>query len=140
MLDYIFFEPVLSSKFKNTLKKMNIEYQESLDDDFGTIQGQIIGVSDDLDEEILDKLQNIYDELQDEQEKILEKTDDSLLVNASGMEVDLDNGDKCTLRLPPEQVNKILGVLSFEELQAFVQTIANSVLNPDNKPFCKEKK
>ena len=98
-----------------------------------------VGLSeDDIDEDILDKLQDFYDKLQDEQELLLEQTDESLETNAAGMEIDLSNGDKCTLRLPPEQVNKILSILSFEELQEFVQLIANSVQNPDNNPFCQK--
>jgi hypothetical protein len=136
MLDYIFFNTLFSTKFENTLKEMNIPYQTSTDEEFGTLQGKIISIDEDTDEKILDKLQGFYDKLQDEQEVLLEQTDESLETNASGMEIDLSNGDKCTLRLPPEHVNKILSVLSFEELQGFVQLIANSVQNPDNNPFC----
>jgi len=117
-----------------------VQYTISIDDEFGTFQGEIVAVSDELDDNILDKLQDLYDNLQDEQEQLLETTDNGLLTNAAGMEVDLLNGDKCTLRLSPEVINRILQVLEFEELQAFVQTIATSVQNPDNGPFCKEKK
>jgi hypothetical protein len=140
MLDYIFFNALFSTKFKNTLEEMSVPYQISNDEDFSTLQGEIISIDEDIDEDVLDKLQDFYDKLQDEQELLLEQTDESLETNAAGMEIDLSDGDKCTLRLPPEQVNKILSVLSFEELQEFVQLIANSVQNPDNNPFCQEKK
>jgi len=58
------------------------------------------------------------------------------MINAAGMEVKLKDGSTCTLRVAPDVVTKILTVLEFDELQAFVDNIAKSVENPDDGHFC----
>ena len=136
MLDYIFFNSTLSGKFKNHLTKMGIGFKCEDDEDFGSIQGEIISIDDETPQIILNELQGLYDELQDELERLLEQTDDNLMINAAGMEVKLKDGSTCTLRVAPDVVTKILTVLEFDELQAFVDNIAKSVENPDDGHFC----
>jgi len=85
---------------------------------------------------VLDALQNVYDDLQDELEVMLEQTDDALMMNAAGMAVQLKDGSMCTLRVSPDVVTRILTVLEFDELQSFVENIAKSVEDPDDGHFC----
>ncbi len=136
MLDYIFFDTVLARKFKNHLTKVDIEFQTEKDDDFGSVQGEIVSITDETSDEILDKLQTLYDELQEEMEQILEQGGDGLSMNAAGMKVQLKNGSMCTLRVEPAIVTRILTVLEFDELQAFIDNIAKSVEEPDDGHFC----
>jgi hypothetical protein len=56
-------------------------------------------------------------------------------MNVAGMQTQLKNGKLCTLRVEPTIVTRILTVLEFDELQAFVDNIANSVENPDDEHF-----
>lgn len=78
------------------------------------------------------QLQDLYDELQDK----LEQTDEGLIMNATGMEVKHKDGSICTLRVTPDVITRILTVLEFDELQAFIKNIARSVENLDNEHFC----
>ena len=136
MLDYIFFHPTLCVKFKDHLTKVGIAYQCQMDEDFGTVQGEVVSISDKTDESTLTQLQVLYDQLQDELEALLEQTDERLAMNAAGMQTRLKDGTLCTLRVDPEIVAKILTVLEFEQLQAFVDNIAKSVEAPDSGHFC----
>ncbi|MBT3186286.1 hypothetical protein [Candidatus Thioglobus sp.] len=136
MLDYIFFDSKLSSKFKDHLTKAGIDFERRADEDFGSVQGEIISIADETSDEALENLQGLYDELQDELGKILEQTDDALMLNVAGMEVKLKDGSICTLRVSPDVVTRILTVLEFDELQAFIDNIAHSVENPDDGHFC----
>lgn len=136
MLDYIFFDTSLSAKFKDHLTKAGIDFESKDDEGFGSVQGEIVSIADETSDTILDELQNLYDELQDELEQILEQTDDALMMNAAGMEVQLKDGSMCTLRVSPDIVTRILTVLEFDELQEFVKNIARSVEEPDNGHFC----
>jgi len=136
MLDYIFFDSKLSGKFKDHLTKVGIEFECEDDEGFGSVQGEIVSIADETSDSVLDELQNLYDELQDELEKMLEQTDDALMMNAAGMEVQLKDGSMCTLRVSPDVVTRILTVLEFDELQAFIDNIAKSVENPDDGHFC----
>ena len=139
MLDYIFFNSKLSDKFKDHLTKVGIEFECEDDEGFGSVQGEIISIDDDTSQPILDELQDLYDKLQDELEQLLEQTDDSLMINAAGMEVKLKDGSMCTLRVAPDVVTRILTVLDFDELQEFVDNIARSVEEPDSGHFCHNK-
>lgn len=139
MLDYIFFDTTFSAKFKDHLTKVGIVFECKDDEDFGSVQGEIVSIADNTSDEVLDTLQVLYDDLQDELEKILEKTDDGLMMNAAGMEVRLKDGSICTLRVAPDVTARILTVLEFDELQAFVENIARSVEEPDNGHFCHNK-
>ncbi len=136
MLDYIFFDSRLSGEFKARLTTLELEFKVKDDEGFGSVQGEIVSIDDETPQTLLDELQDLYDKLQDELEQLLEQTDDALMMNAAGMEVKLKDGSMCTLRVSPEIVTKILTVLEFEELQAFVDNIARSVEAPDSGHFC----
>ena len=139
MLDYIFFDSKLSGKFKNHLTKVGIEFKSENDENFGSVQGEIVSIDDDTQDDVLEDLQALYEDLQDELEKMLEQTEDALIMNAAGMEVKLKDGSICTIRVSPDVVTRILSVLEFEELQAFVDNIAKSVEDPDSDHFCHNK-
>ncbi|WPE16152.1 hypothetical protein R5P06_06280 [Candidatus Thioglobus autotrophicus] len=109
------------------------------DEDFGSVQGEIVSIADDTQDAVLDALQTLYDDLQEELEQILEQTDEGLMMNAAGMEVKLKDGSICTLRVAPDVTARILTVLEFDELQAFVENIARSVEEPDSGHFCHNK-
>ena len=136
MLDYIFFDTNLSAKFKDHLTKEGIDFDSKDDEGFGSVQGEIISIADETSDEALDELQVLYDELQDELALLLEQSDEGLTMNAAGMEVKLQDGSVCTLRVSPDVVTRILTVLEFDELQTFIDNIARSVENPDDGHFC----
>ncbi|AYQ57348.1 hypothetical protein [Bathymodiolus thermophilus thioautotrophic gill symbiont] len=137
MLDYIFFDTTLSGKFKDHLIKVGIEFTVESDNEFGSVQGEIVAIPDETSERILDELQVLYDKLQDELEQILEANGNGLFMNAAGMQTELKDGTICTLRVKPEIVTRILTVLEFDELQAFIDNIARSVEGLDSGHFCK---
>jgi len=118
---------------------VGIEFKSENDENFGSVQGEIVSIDDDTQDDVLEDLQALYEDLQDELEKMLEQTEDALIMNAAGMEVKLKDGSICTLRVSPDVITRILSVLEFEELQAFVDNIAKSVEDPDSGHFCHNK-
>ena len=72
MLDYIFFDSKLSGKFKNHLTKVGIEFKSENDENFGSVQGEIVSIDDDTQDDVLEDLQTLYEDLQDELETMLE--------------------------------------------------------------------
>ena len=136
MLDYIFFDASLSAKFKDHLTKVGIVFECTDDEGFGSVQGEIVSIADETSDAVLKELQDLYDVLQGELEQLLEQSNEGLMMNAAGMEVQLKDGRLCTLRVSPDVVTKILTVLEFDELQAFIDNIARSVENPDSEHFC----
>ncbi|SHN94116.1 hypothetical protein BCLUESOX_1642 [bacterium endosymbiont of Bathymodiolus sp. 5 South] len=139
MLDYIFFDARLSNKFKDHLTKVGIEFEFEDDENFGSVQGEIVSIADETKDDVLDELQVLYDKLQEELERILEQNGDGLMMNAAGMQTQLKDGTMCTLRVESTIVTRILTVLEFDELQAFIDNIARSVEEPDFGHFCKNR-
>lgn len=139
MLDYIFFDAKLSNKFKDHLIKAGIEFKVENDESFGSVQGEIVSIADETNDDILDELQVLYDELQEALEQILEQNGDGLMMNVAGMQTQLKDGTMCTLRVEPTIVMRILTVLEFDELQTFIDNIARSVEEPDFGHFCKNR-
>ena len=139
MLDYIFFDAKLSNKFKDHLTKVGIEFKVENDESFGSVQGEIVFIADETNDDVLDELQVLYDELQEALEQILEQNGDGLMMNAAGMQTQLKDGTMCTLRVEPTIVTRILTILEFDELQAFIDNIARSVEEPDSGHFCKNR-
>lgn len=82
MLDYIFFDTMISQKFKDHLTKVGIEFRVGNDENFGSAQGEIVSIHDNISDDILNNLQ-------DELEQMLEQGEDSLLINAAAMQTQL---------------------------------------------------
>ncbi len=57
-------------------------------------------------------------------------------MNAAGIKIELKNVRLYILRASLDVVTKILTVLEFDKLQAFVDNIAKSVEGPNDGQFC----
>jgi hypothetical protein len=53
MLDYIFFAPILSDKFKDHLTKVGIDFECDIDESFGSVQGEIVSIADETSDAVL---------------------------------------------------------------------------------------
>jgi hypothetical protein len=80
---------------------VGIEFEVEDDENFGSVQGEIVSIADETKDDVLDELQVLYDELQEELEQILEQNGDGLMMNAAGMQTQLKDGTMCTLRVEP---------------------------------------
>jgi len=130
MLEYVFFDQELRSRFITYL------HEHGLAADTYDADGYIVTMSDDIEEELWDKIDHKYEQLLQENADLLENTEDALLINAAGVQVVLASGDIGMIRLSPDLVSRLLTVISQEELRDMVQTVAEQVENPDNRPLC----
>jgi molybdopterin converting factor small subunit len=76
---------------------VGIEFEFEDDENFGSVQGEIVSIADETKDDVLDELQVLYDKLQEELERILEQNGDGLMMNAAGMQTQLKDGTMCTL-------------------------------------------
>ncbi len=132
MYDYLFFNDKLKSKFINKLEQLGAEYIESIDHD-----NLCVSVSEDLDEQIVDQIDDLYDILLDEQAEIT-ITEEPESINLVGIQFSGKDNKTSQLRLSPEIMNRLHQVLSFSEIQQLVQDIADAALNPETQPLCKK--
>jgi len=131
MLDYLFFSESLCQRFEDSLKSHQQPYQRQQDDETITIQLD----ENLLDEDLCDELDDFYDQLFDEQAEIT-AAEESEDVNLVAVQYTDANGDVGVVTLEPDLVNRLNQVLSLEELQSLVQTVAEAVESNDRRSMC----
>lgn len=132
MLEYIFFHNDSLNLFVQLLEQKNVPYKQSIDS-----LGKIVSIPENLDDETADTVDEYYEELLASSEDLL--TDDELEPEekcAASVTISLPDGKVAYAGIPPELLNRILTVVTPQELGQFIDLIVNSVLSPDHRPFC----
>ncbi|MDD5392825.1 MAG: hypothetical protein PHE17_07375 [Thiothrix sp.] len=134
-LEYLFFTPSIADKFIEVLKGHNLDYTQQTE----PVQNAIVlQISEGVDEELWDELDELYDELSMEDQALLEQgfeDDDSK--STAGIYLQLLGGKQTIAQVNPDVMNRMLSVISMDELNDFVDIIVRSVETPDDSPICK---
>ena len=100
----------------------------------------ILKTSDEIDEGLWDDLDDLYDELSAEDAQISNantaEEDDR---DTAGIYIQLNNGEQTIAKVNPLIMNRILDVISMDELNDFVEAIVASVEAPDDSAICQKK-
>lgn len=134
MIEYLFFNAEISMKFIALLKQKKVDWEEGKEDVHGSI---ILRVSEDIEEDLWDELDNVYDDLSEEDQLLLEAAmadDDD--VSTAGIYIQLKGGKQTVADINPDVMNRMLKVISMEEFNAFIEVIVNSVEEPDDTAIC----
>ncbi len=135
MLEYVFFHQQPLDQFCEFLRDKGVPFQllESSESLLLAIEEQSINDSmadiiDDHYDVMLDLDQSIYDQglLEDEENYA-----------AAGVVVNLMDGQSVYADVPGNLLNKVMDVLSPQELGDLVNAIADAVENPDKRALCK---
>lgn len=137
-MEYVFFDESLAKRFQVYCENLGVKTEldadlTHTDDDSFTIKlNQILG------EEILNKIEEEYgDLLFGEQAAMIEGNDQSgAIADACGVQVQLQSGQFTTVAIHPEIMNKILSVLSIDELQQFLAQVVEDIESPKLGPIC----
>lgn len=136
MIEYIFFHPKAHQMFLQKLQELGIEPLQSCIDDI-EMEGLIVQLDEALDDELSDQLESHYDELMDLSETWINAEADTDSLQQVGLSVTLQDGRSVLASVAPDIVNKLLQVLSHDELGRLVDAITDAVENPDSRPLCK---
>ncbi|MGA8863209.1 MAG: hypothetical protein WBM09_05480 [Gallionella sp.] len=129
MDEYIFFDAGLRDRFVQYAGELGVACE--LRDD---TMGLIVAVPEDLHDDLVDNLESRYDELQDEQSELMSQSGG--LSKLAGFKLVLPDGQISTVPLQPEMANRLLACFSIEEIQALFDTVARSVLDPQDSHLC----
>lgn len=132
MIDYIFFDEGLRTRFVEFVRQRGVAYTEEPD----PLGSGVVSIPEDLDEDLYEAIDRYYEELSQMQAELLEETEDRLEKNVAGVRVALSDGRPCMVRLDPDLVSRLLTVLSLDELHELVTVIARCGENPDDRPLC----
>ena len=132
MLDYICFDAPFTQAFTEFLQKKGVHYQLR-DDDMGTI----VSVPDDLDDELDDAIDEHFEHFEREYEMRLKQELASQDKNVTAISVNLSSGEVCYVPVAEEMMQRLLSVLSPQEVGDLVDAIVSVVENPDTRFICK---
>ncbi|MDB4521891.1 hypothetical protein N9100_00575 [Gammaproteobacteria bacterium] len=131
MLEYIFFHDGPQRQFLQYLESLDIPHVEQND-----TMGMIVAVPEDMGEDIEDKIETNYDELMENAEELLIEDGEGAEKDVAAITISLQSGETIYASVDPKVLNRILGVITTQELNTLVNSIVSSVENPDDRPFC----
>ncbi|WP_020559258.1 hypothetical protein [Thiofilum flexile] len=135
VIEYLFFTPAAAEEFRRCLQHYALTWQEEQE----AVQGAtVFKVSEAIDPAIWDALDQVFDALSLEDQYATEhEVEDETASSAVGLYLQLANGQQTIAKVDPDMVNRILSVLSVEELNQFLEVIVASVEQPDDSAICK---
>ena len=131
MLEYIFFHDGPRRQFLQYLESLDIPHVEQND-----TMGMIVAVPEDMGEDIEDKIETNYDELMENAEELLLEDGEGAEKDVAAITISLQSGETIYASVDPKVLNRILEVITTQELNDLVNSIVSSVENPDDRPFC----
>jgi len=136
MLEYLFFNQIIADKFTAFLQSKKLTWELSKDP---MLESIVVKTPEDIEDELWDELDDFHESLGAEDQKLLEENleDTEEETNAAGIYIQLANGNQTVAQINPDIMNRMLGVISMDEFNEFVETIVSSVENPDDSPICK---
>ncbi len=135
-LEFIFFHSEPYRLFKTFLQTNRVELiQEDVDQT--NVEGYVVSIADDLDDDLSDRIEAYYDEMMTLSEQLVTAASTEDEMDIVGLAVSLQDGRSVLASVEPEVLNRILTVVSSKELGQLVDAIVDAVENPDQQPLCK---
>jgi hypothetical protein len=131
MLEYIFFDERPWRRFIDYLRSLGLEPEASSGDD-----GWLVGLPEDLDDELDAKIEAYYDQMLELNESLVAESEGESHVHTAGINLSLSDGRVVQAAIDPKLMQRLLTVISPEELGELVNVIVDAVENPDDRPFC----
>ncbi len=131
MLEYLFFGDEVADRFVVRLNELGLAFERGREP---IEQATVIRIEEDAAEPYWDELDELYEVLSAADQAALEQSLDGLSV--SGIYIQLGDGRRTVARVEPALLNRILSVISMDELNRLVEAITTAVENPDDGPLC----
>lgn len=136
LLEYIFFHEGPCNQFKKFLQSKGVELlKEGIDET--DVEAFVVYIADDLSDALSEQIEDYYDEMMELSESLVTQEEGSDEMNNVGLVVSLKDGRSVLAAVNPGVLNRILTVISHDELGKLVDVIADAVENPDERPLCK---
>jgi len=137
-MEYLFFNESLAKRFADFCNAKNIATQIVVEEEHTGDASYSIQLADITDSALMDEVEEHYNDLffGEQAAEIEGNTESGAVADACGVQVQLLSGEYTTVAIHPEIMNKILSVLSIDELQSFLSQVAEDIENPKSGPIC----
>lgn len=130
--EYIFFDTTLRDRFVGFLAARGIPSELQPD----AMEGFLVALADDLDDEIEDAIEDQYTTLMEEQRDLVEAADGDQALALMAVAITLPDGQPGVVRIPARHARRLFAHFSVEEVHELIGAIAQSVANPVAGPLC----
>ncbi|WP_245546770.1 hypothetical protein [Hydrogenovibrio halophilus] len=135
--DYVFFDRPLAESFAEQLNQQGIQASVLAVAETGEETVCEVQVRQALTDEQMDMVEALYDQrFFEDQAALIEGNDGGAQADVCGVQLRLSSGDYTTVAIDPEIMNRLLSVLSIEEIQAFLHQVAEDIEHPKTGPVC----
>ncbi|MBW9257706.1 MAG: hypothetical protein K1566_08670 [Candidatus Thiodiazotropha sp. (ex. Lucinisca nassula)] len=131
MLEYVFFDQRPWQEFVDYLQHLGLAIETARDD-----EEWLVYVPEGLDDETDEKIEARYETLLEMNEQLVAGQQGAAHVDTAGINVSLMDGRVVQAEVDPRLINRLLQVVSVEELGEFVTAIALAVEQGDERPLC----
>jgi len=130
--EYMFFNESLRGRFVAFASGHGVASMTRQDE----IEGFIVELPDELDDDLQEVLEAEYDALMDEQMLLAEADPELVSHHVAGVMVTLADGTTRAVRIPPPIARRLFEHFTPWEVHEIAQAIAESVENPVTGPIC----
>lgn len=136
-LEYTFFDTDIAERFCEQVHAHGLTTSMAEDDVTGEVS-YVIKIEGEVPDDKANLIEEMYsDMLFGEQAAQIEGNEDGAIADSCGVQIQLSNGEFTTVAIHPTIMNKILSVLSIDELQKFLAQVAEDIENPKQGPICR---
>ena len=135
MLEYLFFNRSIADLFIEALMAKEVAFllEQEVIQNAWSVKIQ----EGDLDGDLWDQVDEIYDDLSVQDQQLLElNEEDEDGHSSAGIYIQLANGRQTIAKVNPAIMNRMLEIISMDELNEFIEAVVASVENPDDSPIC----
>jgi len=138
-MEYLFFNESLAKRFAAFCLDKGAHSEIVVEAGFTGDSSFSVQLADITDESIIEAVEDYYNELffGEQAAEIEGNNEQGALADACGVQVQLMSGEFTTVAIHPEIMNKLLSVLSIDELQSFLSQVAEDIENPKAGPICR---
>ncbi len=133
-IEYVFFNETLHQRFLTFVAAKGLAADARHDE----IDGFIVTLPEDIDDELSDAIEAEYDALMREQMILAEADEEWATRQVMGVTVTLSDGESRDVRIHGAIGRKLTEHFTPEEIHELVTQIAESVVNPVDGPLCRK--
>lgn len=138
-MEYLFFNESLAKRFTLFCQERGVESKIVAEESFTGNASFNVQLDDITDDSTMEAVEDCYNDLffGEQAAEIEGNNEQGALADACGVQVQLMSGEFTTVAIHPEIMNKLLSVLTVNELQSFISQVAEDIENPKDGPICR---
>ena len=136
--EYTFFDEPIAQRFCEALQLHGVSASIASEEEGNGEVSYCVSIDGSLEDALAETLESLYSELLfGDQAAQIEGNEDGALADACGVQIKLACGEYTTVAIHPVVMNKVLSVLTVDELQRCLAQVAEDIENPKSGPICR---